>query len=53
VGPGADTVGIELAFHLTSEGFASKLYYRWSKDFLEAGKKQLAGVDPKQPDVVG
>jgi transposase len=24
-------------------GIASNLYYRWSKDFLEAGKKQLAG----------
>jgi len=25
------------------EGIASNLYYRWSKDFLEAGKKRLAG----------
>ncbi len=25
------------------EGVASNLYYRWSKDFLEGGKKQLAG----------
>ena len=25
------------------EGIASNLYYRWSKGFLEAGKKQLAG----------
>ena len=25
------------------EGIASNLYYRWSKDFLAAGKKQLAG----------
>ena len=25
------------------EGIAATLYYRWSKDFLEAGKKQLAG----------
>ena len=24
------------------EGIASNLYYRWSKDFLEGGKKQLA-----------
>ncbi len=23
------------------EGIASNLYYRWSKDFLEAGKKRL------------
>jgi transposase len=25
------------------EGLASNIYYRWSKDFLEAGKKRLAG----------
>jgi transposase len=25
------------------EGIAANLHYRWSKDFLEAGKKQLAG----------
>ena len=25
------------------EGIAANLCYRWSKDFLEAGKKQLAG----------
>ena len=25
------------------EGIAANLYYRWSKDFLEAGKNQLAG----------
>jgi len=25
------------------EGIASNLYYRWSKDFLEAGKKHLMG----------
>ena len=25
------------------EGINSNLYYRWSKDFLEAGKKPLAG----------
>ena len=25
------------------ENIASNLYYRWSKEFLEAGKKQLAG----------
>ena len=25
------------------EGIAPTLYYRWSKDFLEAGKKRLAG----------
>ena len=25
------------------EGIANNLYYRWSKDFLEGGKKRLAG----------
>jgi transposase len=25
------------------EGIVSNLYYRWSKDFLEAGKRRLAG----------
>jgi transposase len=25
------------------KGIAQNLYYRWSKDFLEAGKKRLAG----------
>ncbi len=25
------------------EGIVQNLYYRWSKEFLEAGKKQLAG----------
>src|ERR1700682_258369 len=26
------------------EGINQNLYYRWSKDFLEAGKQRLAGV---------
>ena len=26
------------------EGIAANLYYRWSKDFLKAGKKQLVYV---------
>ena len=25
------------------EGIAERLYYKWSKDFMEAGKKRLAG----------
>jgi len=25
------------------EGLYQRLYYRWSKEFLEAGKKRLAG----------
>src|SRR3954462_7693531 len=29
------------------EGIAQNLYYRWSKDFLEAGKKRLAGDTPR------
>jgi transposase len=28
------------------EGIKQNLYYRWSKDFLEAGKKRLAGATP-------
>jgi len=27
----------------TMVAFVQNLYYRWSKDFLEAGKKRLAG----------
>src|ERR1700721_2176447 len=29
------------------EGINQNLYYRWSKEFLEAGKKRLAG-DPRR-----
>ncbi len=28
------------------EGIAQSLYYSWSKDFFEAGKKRLAGDTP-------
>ena len=31
------------------EGIATSLYYSWSKEFLEAGKKRLAG-DTARPD---
>src|SRR5210317_1349488 len=31
------------------EGINQNLYYRWSKEFLEAGKKRLAGVQPARP----
>jgi transposase len=31
------------------EGIAQNLYYRWSKDFLEAGKKRLAGDTARAP----
>ena len=30
------------------EGIAANLYYRWSKDFLEAGKKRLAGDSKRE-----
>ena len=30
------------------EGIVQNLYYRWSKEFLEAGKKRLAGVCSKK-----
>ena len=30
------------------EGIAGSLYYSWSKEFLEAGKKRLAGDTARQ-----
>jgi len=36
---GADSIA-ELC---RKEGINQNLYYRWSKEFLEAGKKRLAG----------
>ena len=30
------------------EGISQSLYYKWSKDFLEAGKKRLAGDIARQ-----
>ena len=30
------------------EGIARGLYYKWSKDFLEAGKKRLSGDTERQ-----
>ncbi len=30
------------------EGINQNLYYRWSKDFLEAGKNRLAGDEVKE-----
>src|SRR6202008_1550841 len=35
--------GDSIAEVLRREGIVQNLYYRWSKDFLEAGKKRLAG----------
>ena len=34
------------------EGIAESLYYSWSKEFLEAGKKRLSG-DTAPPGVLG
>ena len=30
------------------EGIAQNLYYRWSKEFLEAGKKRLSGDEVRE-----
>ena len=30
------------------EGIAESLYYKWSKEFLEAGKRQLSGDTARQ-----
>ena len=30
------------------EGIAERLYHSWSKEFVEAGKKRLAGIRPGQ-----
>jgi len=36
--------GVESVAELCrQEGISQGLYYKWSKDFLEAGKKRLAG----------
>jgi transposase len=38
------------------EGLAPNLYYRWSKEFLEAGKKRLVGDTSREataPEVTG
>jgi transposase len=32
------------------EGFNQNLYYRWPKDFLDAGKKRLAGHPARRCD---
>ena len=32
------------------EGTAQSLYYKWSKEFLEAGKQRLAGNTKRQAD---
>jgi transposase len=32
------------------EGIAQSLYYKWSKEFMEAGKQRLAGNTKRQAD---
>lgn len=32
------------------EGISQSLYYRWSKEFLEAGKQRLSGNTTRQAD---
>ena len=34
------------------EGIAANLYYRWSKDFMEAGKKRLMGDTEREASSV-
>jgi transposase len=34
------------------EGINSNLYYRWSKDFLEAGKRRLSGDTVREANTV-
>src|SRR5271157_4469709 len=36
-------IHIDLAIAEDASGFASSMYYGWSKEFLEAGKRRLAG----------
>jgi transposase len=37
-----------IAEHGRREGIAQSLYYSWSKEFLEAGKRRLAGDTARQ-----
>src|SRR5499427_6839554 len=39
----ADQVVKEIRRATRREGIVQNLYYRWSKEFLEGGKKRLAG----------
>ena len=42
------TAGEPVAELCRKEGIAQSLYYSWSKEFLEAGKKRLAGDTARQ-----
>jgi transposase-like protein len=39
-------------FECRREGIAESLYYNWSKEFLEAGKKRLAGTGARAAAVL-
>jgi transposase len=45
IGPSGHATIAELC---CKEGIAQSLYYSWSKEFLEAGKKRLAGDTARQ-----
>src|SRR5438445_6780436 len=38
-----EALGVSRGGLCRREGIVQNLYYRWSKEFLEAGKKRLAG----------
>ena len=42
--------GMSVAELCREEGIAQSLYYKWSKEFLEAGKQRLAGNTKSQTD---
>ena len=41
---------VSIAELCRKEGINQNLYYRWSKEFLEAGKKRLAGDTAREVD---
>lgn len=43
-----ETIRIVLDGLRSEEGIAQSLYYKWWKDFMEAGKKRLAGDTVRQ-----
>ena len=40
--------GVTIAELCRREGIVQSLYYEWSKEFLEAGKKRLSGDTERQ-----
>ena len=41
--PATDASSANRQCHCRKEGIAQSLYYTWSKEFIEAGKRRLAG----------